>query len=60
MNLTSLYDWYHGDFEQVAGSVLEYAARYSPQLKDAIDAGRNPRIKWLEYDWNLNSKRKTK
>ena len=56
VHLTKLYDWYGGDFEQVAGGVLEYAARYSPQLKDAIDAGRNPRIKWLEYDWKLNSK----
>ncbi|MCZ6494518.1 MAG: DUF547 domain-containing protein, partial [Planctomycetota bacterium] len=60
VNLTRLYDWYHGDFEQVAGGVLEYAARYSPQLKDAIDAGRNPRIKWLEYDWKLNSRQNAK
>ena len=60
VNLTPLYDWYHGDFEQVAGGVLEYAARYSPQLKEAIDAGRAPRIKWLEYDWKLNSKQNAK
>lgn len=53
--LTSLYKWYGGDFEQVAGSVLEYAARYVPELQQELDAGRRPRIHWLTYDWSLNS-----
>ncbi len=55
VGLTSLYKWYGGDFEQVAGSVLDYAARYVPELKQAIDSGRHPDIQWLEYDWTLNS-----
>lgn len=54
--LTSIYNWYDGDFEQVAGSVLNFAARYSPELKRALDAGRKPKIQWLDYGWSLNSK----
>lgn len=56
VRLTRLYLWYGGDFRQVAGSVLNFAARYSPDLKKALDAGRKPKIEWLPYDWSLNSK----
>jgi uncharacterized membrane protein YdjX (TVP38/TMEM64 family) len=56
VHLTSLYKWYGSDFEQVAGSVLNFAARYSPQLKAALDAGRKPKVEWLDYDWTLNGK----
>lgn len=57
VHLTSLYKWYGGDFEQVAGgSVLNFAARYSPPLKAALDSGRKPKTEWLDYDWMLNSK----
>jgi membrane protein DedA with SNARE-associated domain len=54
--LTRLYLWYGGDFRQVAGSVLDYAGRYSPELRRALEAGNRPGIRWLEYDWSLNSK----
>ncbi len=54
MHLTSLYKWYGDDFKQVAGSVLKYAARYLPELKAALDAGKEPKIEWIEYDWTLN------
>jgi uncharacterized membrane protein YdjX (TVP38/TMEM64 family) len=56
VRLTRLYLWYGGDFRQVAGSVLDFAARYSPELKRALDEGHKPRIEWLPYDWTLNSK----
>jgi len=56
LKLTSLYNWYAGDFEQVAGSVAKFAARYSPTLKQALDAARQPRVQFLDYDWSLNSK----
>ena len=55
--LTRLYDWYGADFEQVAGSVLAFVARYSVPLKVALDEGKKPRIKWLDYDWTLNDAR---
>ena len=55
VRLTQLYLWYRADFEQVRSDMLEYAARFSIELKEALDAGKKPRITWLEYDWNLNS-----
>ncbi|MBI4603475.1 MAG: VTT domain-containing protein [Planctomycetes bacterium] len=56
VRLTRLYDWYGGDFEQGAGSVLEFAARYVPELREALAAGKAPRIEWLDYEWSLNGK----
>jgi hypothetical protein len=54
VHLTSLYRWYGSDFEQVAGSVLAYASCYSPGLKQALDGGMTPDLRWLDYDWKLN------
>jgi uncharacterized membrane protein YdjX (TVP38/TMEM64 family) len=53
--LTPLYRWYRGDFEQVAGSVLGFASRYAPGLRGILDSGKAPTIRWLDYDWSLNS-----
>ena len=54
VHLTKLYDWYGGDFKQVAGSVADYAARYSTDLMRELQQGQTPRIQWLDYDWRLN------
>jgi hypothetical protein len=56
VHLTKLYDWYGGDFEQADGSVVAHAARHVPALREALAAGRSPRIRWLEYDWSLNAR----
>jgi uncharacterized membrane protein YdjX (TVP38/TMEM64 family) len=55
VRLTKLYNWYGDDFVQVAGSTTEFAARYSPELKQALASGSSPPIEWLPYDWKLNS-----
>ena len=52
--LTKLYNWYGGDFEQVAGSVSRFASRYSPELKQTLENGTASRPEWLAYDWKLN------
>lgn len=52
---TALYDWYRDDFEQHADSVLEFMARYSPELRRALDAGRTIEQRAIDYDWSLNS-----
>jgi hypothetical protein len=57
VELTKLYSWYGGDFEQASGSVMAYAAAYSPELKHAIDSGSPPKVRWLDYDWRLNDKK---
>lgn len=54
VGLTKLYDWYAGDFEQIAGSVLTYAAQYAPPLAEALESDKTPAIRWLDYDWQLN------
>ncbi len=57
LGLTSLYDWYGGDFKQVAdGSITAYAAKFDDTLRAALDAGREPKVEFLDYDWSLNSK----
>ncbi len=56
--LTKLYEWYAGDFVQVGGTVLEYAARFAPALAAAHKQGRRLSISWLDYDWSLNVQRK--
>ncbi len=57
VHLTKLYDWYGADFEQVAGAVVDFAARYSSALESALKRDKKPRIKWLDYDWTLNDKK---
>jgi uncharacterized membrane protein YdjX (TVP38/TMEM64 family) len=54
--LTKLYDWYGGDFEQQAGSVLAYVAGYDPKLEAALAREGEPQIVWLDYDWSLNDR----
>ncbi len=53
--LTKLYDWYESDFEQTAGSVLEFVARQSPAVRKLLDDESKPSVRWLPYDWKLNS-----
>lgn len=55
VELTALYDWYGGDFEQKASSIVGFAAQYSPDLVRLINAGKEPRVKFLDYSWKLNS-----
>ncbi len=57
VHLTKLYDWYGADFKQVAGSVLDFAARYSAPLKSELGEDKKPRINWLDYDWKLNDRK---
>lgn len=56
VHLTALYDWYGRDFLPQAPSVLEDAARQVPALQEALNSGRRPRVRWLDYDWRLNER----
>jgi uncharacterized membrane protein YdjX (TVP38/TMEM64 family) len=57
VHLTKLYDWYGSDFKQVAGSVIQFAARYSKSLQTSLGTSTKPRVRWLDYDWTLNDAR---
>jgi hypothetical protein len=59
IELTALYEWYAGDFEQVAPSVLDYVARYRDDLAGDLAGGHVPAVRYLEYDWSLNDARRT-
>lgn len=56
-HVTEIYreSWYGDDFVQVAGSVLKYIAEHSQSVKTAIDAGKQPSIEFIKYDWSLNA-----
>lgn len=54
IELTRLYEWYAGDFEQVAGSVLAWVARYRGDLATELKAGAEIEVRFLDYDWSLN------
>lgn len=56
LELTAIYDWYGDDFRQVAGSVLAFAARYTPTVRAAIANGRHVAVEFLPYDWSLNAR----
>jgi hypothetical protein len=49
--LSPLFKWYAADY----GPVLEFIARHAaPELKSGIEALRQPRIEYYEYDWSIN------
>ena len=52
--LSKLFDWFAGDFEYASGSVLDYIRTYIDKSALAF-LDQNPKIKWLEYNWALNS-----
>ncbi len=56
VRLTALYNWYGGDFKQAAGSVLAFVSRYSPEVKEALEAGVKLKVRHMDYDWSLNEK----
>ena len=55
VHLTRLYDWYGSDFSQVAGSPLQYAARYVSDLERTQANNKELKTQFLDYDWGLNS-----
>lgn len=51
LHLSSIFDWFHEDFEVAAGSVPAFVARY-------LDTRPDPtvRVEFLDYDWQLNDR----
>ncbi|MBI2375686.1 MAG: DUF547 domain-containing protein [Deltaproteobacteria bacterium] len=56
LRLSSIFDWFHEDFEGAAGSLQAFVARYAdaPTAR-AIGAG-GVRVEHLDYDWSLNGR----
>jgi hypothetical protein len=58
LRLSSIFDWFEGDFA-ASGGVPAFVRRYAdPALAAEIAAlGPDPRIEYLGYDWSLNGVR---
>lgn len=53
--LSPIFKWFRGDFEQEAGTVAGYVARFAdPDVADDIRGNSEVRIEFLAYDWSLN------
>ena len=52
--LSKLFDWFAGDFEYASGSVLNFLKPYLDDRGRAF-LDKNPRIKYIHYDWALNA-----
>lgn len=55
--LSSIFDWYKGDFVQAAGSVPQYIAPLAPASERDWVTRPGIGIKILDYDWSLNGTR---
>jgi hypothetical protein len=52
--LSKLFDWYAGDFKAKSGSVMNFIKPYlAPETLDFLK--RNPKIKYIYYNWALNA-----
>jgi hypothetical protein len=56
LEVSSIFDWYKGDFEPRERYFARYAALLSddPQAREIIASG-NAALSFLEYDWSLNA-----
>jgi len=54
LHISKLFDWFAGDFEYAAGSVLNFIKAYLDEEGRAV-LEKNPEIKYIHYDWALNA-----
>lgn len=55
--VSSIFDWFSADFDNAAGSLQKYLARFvdNPETQDALRA-EEFEIRYEEYDWSLNGR----
>ncbi len=52
--LSSIFDWFRGDFERAAGTLPAFVARYADDsTAEALRRG-GVRVEFLDYDWSIN------
>jgi hypothetical protein len=52
--LSSIFDWFAGDFERASKTVPAFVARYADPAVAADIASAEVKVEFLEYDWSLN------
>jgi hypothetical protein len=56
LSLSSIFEWFRGDFESAAGTLPAFVARYADEgTAEALRRG-GVKIEFLDYDWSLNER----
>lgn len=56
ISLSSIFDWFRGDFEAAGGTLPAFVARYADvPAAEALRRG-GVRVEFLAYDWSLNER----
>lgn len=55
VTLSKIFDWFEEDFEP-KGGVLSFLSRYAPEKDRSFLKKGNPKISYLNYNWDLNKK----
>ena len=53
-SISKIFDWFEGDFTEVAGSVPTYLTPYAEGEAEEVLTSSEPTIEYLSYDWGLN------
>lgn len=54
VRLSKIFDWFEEDFERDGGSVLGWVRKYAPDSRQNWLGSAKIKIKYLDYDWDLN------
>ena len=55
VHLSPIFQWFAGDFEAEAGSVLKFVTPFFPDAaRAALSGGGEFKVVFTEYDWSLN------
>lgn len=60
VRMSKIFDWYGKDFEAMgglAGVIEKYVPSEDPRKRRALEAARNGEIKFMDYDWSINTVR---
>lgn len=57
LHLSQIIDWFGSDFGRSSQAQIQALQPYFPQPAQALVASGRYKIKYLEYDWNLNAQK---
>ncbi len=54
--LSKIFDWFKGDFVTAKSGLADFVAPYMDETAASHMARKDPKIRFLDYDWSLNGK----
>ena len=54
LHLSPILDWFAADFGASTPAVLQRIVNWLPESAQAVAQSKDVRVKYLDYDWNLN------